>query len=129
MIDSPDEAARDIPLTVLSAATHRRDPDAGAILKALASALKGLTAHDENTASIFIELTEQGRGKTPAADLWRQIMAADLSFFQSETAQSLRAEGRAGALLLLLDRRGVSVSEEERARIVGCSDVEVLDVC
>jgi hypothetical protein len=128
VIDSPDEAARDIPLTVLSAALHRRDPDAGAILKALASALKGLTAHDENTASIFIELTEQGLGKTPAADLWRQIMAADLSFFQSETAQSLRAEGRAGALLLLLDRRGVSLSEGERARIVGCSDVEVLDV-
>ncbi|MFE0791446.1 hypothetical protein ACFW4O_06040 [Streptomyces mutabilis] len=132
MIDSPDEAARDIPLTVLSTALHRRDPDAGAILQALASALKGLTAHDENTASIFIELTEQGLGKTPAADLWRQIMAADLSFFQSETAQSLRAEGRAegraGALLLLLDRRGVSLSEGERARIVGCSDVEVLDV-
>ncbi|MFE0785952.1 hypothetical protein ACFW4T_06545 [Streptomyces mutabilis] len=132
----PDEAARDIPLTVLSAALHRRDPDAGAILQALASALKGLTAHDENTASIFIELTEQGLGKTPAADLWRQIMAADLSFFQSETAQSLRAEGRdegrvegrVGALLLLLDRRGVSLSEGERARIVGCSDVEVLDV-
>ncbi|MGC9477967.1 hypothetical protein ACP4I1_27915 [Streptomyces sp. WG4] len=128
MIDSPDEAARDIPLTVLSAALHRRDPDAGAILQALASALKGLTAHDENTASIFIELTEQGLGKTPAADLWRQIMAADLSFFQSETAQSLRAEGRAGALLLLLDRRGVEVSEEERARIAGCGDMGVLDV-
>jgi hypothetical protein len=59
-------------------------------------------------------------------------MAADLSFFQSETAQSLRAEGRAegraGALLLLLDRRGVEVSEEERARIAGCGDMGVLDV-
>jgi hypothetical protein len=127
VIDSPDEAARDIPLTVLSAALHRRDPDADAIRKALASALKGLSADDENTASIFIELTEQGLGKTPAADLWRQIMAADLSFFQSETAQSLRAEGRAGALLLLLDRRGVGVSEEG-ARISGGTDMEVLDV-
>ncbi|MGW5598773.1 hypothetical protein ACWEWL_06730 [Streptomyces rochei] len=144
VIDSPDEAARDIPLTVLSAALHRRDPDADAILKALASALKGLSADDENTASIFIELTEQGLGKTPAAELWRQIMAADLSFFQSETAQSLRAEGRekgraegrvegraegrAEDILLLLERRGVVVSEGERARIVGCGDLDVLGV-
>lgn len=36
VIASPDETARDIPLTVLSAALHRRDPDADAILNALA---------------------------------------------------------------------------------------------
>ncbi|MFE1014190.1 hypothetical protein ACFW4M_23225 [Streptomyces sp. NPDC058794] len=63
-------------------------------------------------------------------------MAADLSFFQSETAQNLRAEGReegraegrAEDILLLLERRGVVVSEGERARIVGCRDVDVLGV-
>ncbi|MET8822415.1 hypothetical protein [Streptomyces rochei] len=59
-------------------------------------------------------------------------MAADLSFFQSETAQSLRAEGRAEGraedILLLLERRGVVVSEGERARIVGCGDLDVLGV-
>ncbi|WP_455431693.1 hypothetical protein, partial [Streptomyces capillispiralis] len=95
VIDSPAEAARDIPLTVLSAALHRRDPDADAILNALAKALKGLSADDESTAGTFIELMEQGLGKTPAADIWRHLMAVDLSFFQSETAQKLRAEGRA----------------------------------
>lgn len=88
VINSPEEAARDIPLTVLSAA------------------LKDLLADGENTAGILIELTEQGLGKTPAADLWRYLMAADLSFFQSQTAQNLRAEGRAEDVLLLLDRRG-----------------------
>ncbi|MCQ4204963.1 hypothetical protein M4J06_003336 [Streptomyces coelicoflavus] len=132
VINSPDEAARDIPLTVLSAAVHRRDPDAGAILKALATALKDLSADDESTASKFIELTEQGLGTTPAANLWRQIMAADLSFFQSQTAQNLRAEGRAvgraEAILLLLGDRGVEVSEEARERILGCQDLEVLDL-
>ncbi|WP_431331341.1 hypothetical protein ACPZ13_35340 [Streptomyces sp. IPPR8] len=55
----------------------------------------------------------------------------DLSFFQSETAQRLRAEGRAEGraedILLLLERRGVEVSEEERARITGCTDMGVLD--
>ncbi|MEV8295551.1 hypothetical protein ACFVLG_35180 [Streptomyces rochei] len=125
-------------------AKYRLPPVLLVVLKALASALKGLSADDENTASIFIELTEQGLGKTPAAELWRQIMAADLSFFQSETAQSLRAEGRekgraegrvegrvegrAEDILLLLERRGVVVSEGERARIVGCGDLDVLGV-
>jgi hypothetical protein len=130
VIDSPEEAARDIPLTVLSAALHRRDPGADAILKALATALKGLLADDENTAGILIELTEQGLGKTPAADLWRHLMAVDLSFFQSQTAQNLRAqgraEGRAEDILLLLDCRGIEVSEEDRERIAGCTDLDTL---
>ncbi|MFC7808427.1 hypothetical protein [Streptomyces olivaceus] len=81
-----------------------------------------------------------GLGTTPAANLWRQIMAADLSFFQSETAQNLRAEGRekgreegraagrAEDILLLLRNRGIQVSEEERARIVGCGDLDTLGV-
>lgn len=132
VIDNPDEAARDIPLTVLSAALHSRDGEADAILNALAKALKGLSADDENTAVIFIELTEQGLGKTQAADLWRHLMAVDLSFFQSQTAQQLRAEGRAEgraeAVLLLLGHRNVEVSEEDRERILGCGDPDVLDV-
>ncbi|MEU5522578.1 hypothetical protein ABZ759_18430 [Streptomyces sp. NPDC047860] len=126
VIDSPDEAARDIPLTVLSAALHSRDPEADAILAALAKALKGLSADDENTAVFFIELTEQGLGKTPAADLWRHLMAVDLSFFQSQTAQQLRAEGRAKDLLVLLGHRGVDVSDRDRERIVGCGDPDLL---
>ena len=130
VIDSPDEAARDIPLTVLSAALHRRDPGADAILNALAKALKSVSADDEDTATTFIELTEQGLGTTQAAELWRHLMAVDLSFFQSQTAQQLRAEGRAEGrakdLLLLLGHRGVEVSEQDRERIVGCGDPDVL---
>ncbi|MEU3637846.1 hypothetical protein AB0H23_16705 [Streptomyces albogriseolus] len=58
------------------------------------------------------------------------LRAFDLSFFQSQTAQQLRAEGRAESrakdLLLLLGHRGVEVSEEDRERIVGCGDPDVL---
>ncbi|MGW2895975.1 hypothetical protein ACWDAO_15470 [Streptomyces sp. NPDC001212] len=95
---------------------HRRDPD------------KDLLTDDENTAGILIELTEQGLGKTPAADLWRHLMAADLSFFQSQTAQNLRAEGRAEDVLLRLERQGVEISEEDRERIVGCADLGTLSI-
>ncbi|MFF0104781.1 hypothetical protein [Streptomyces hirsutus] len=132
VINSPEEASRDIPLTVLSAALHRADPAADGILKALATALKGLLAEDESTAGLFIELTEQGLGKAPAAVFWRYLMAADLSFFQSETAQSLRAEGRVEGrvedILRLLQGRGIEVSEEDRERVTGCRDLDTLDV-
>ncbi|WP_217549167.1 hypothetical protein [Streptomyces sp. GbtcB6] len=90
---------------------RRKDP-----LKALAVALKGLQADDEGTASIYIELTEQGLGRTPAADLWRHLIAVDLSVFQSQTAQALRAEGLSEglseALLVVLSGRGVDISEQ-----------------
>src|SRR5687767_1065359 len=70
---------------------------------------------------------------------WRHLMAVDLSFFQSQTAQQLRAEGRAEgeakgqakgqakAVLVLLGHRGVEVGEEDRERIIGCGDPDVLD--
>ncbi|MFF1273717.1 hypothetical protein ACFVZC_09970 [Streptomyces marokkonensis] len=93
-------------------------------------ALKSVSADDESTAGTFTELMEQGLGTTQAADPWRHLMAVDLSFFQSQTAQQLRAEGRAESrakdLLLLLGHRGVEVSEQDRARIVGCGDPDVL---
>ncbi|MFD5538943.1 hypothetical protein ACFWIJ_14165 [Streptomyces sp. NPDC127079] len=100
----------------------------------LGAALKGLQAEDEDTASIYIELTEQGLGKTPAADLWRHLMAVDLSIFQSQTAQALRAEGRseglshglAEALLVVLGGRGIDVSDEARDRITSCDDHDTL---
>ncbi|NUV65041.1 hypothetical protein [Streptomyces sp. CAI-85] len=61
-------------------------------------------------------------------------MAVDLSFFQSETAQKLREEGREEGLvesrvkdiLILLAHRGVEVTEADRERIVGCDDLDVL---
>ncbi|MEU5311018.1 hypothetical protein [Streptomyces sp. NPDC021562] len=110
-------------MTPRSARRRRETPTP---LTALAAAPKGLQADDEDTASIYIELTEQGLGKTPAADLWRHLMAVDLSIFQSQTAQALRAEGLAEALLVVLGGRGVDVGDEARDRITSCDDHDTL---
>ncbi|MFF1662342.1 hypothetical protein ACWGLJ_30745 [Streptomyces sp. NPDC055898] len=126
-----DAAARDIPLATLSAITHGKDPNAGAILKALAAALQTV---DEDTAMIFAELTELGLGSAPASQIWRDLMSVDLSFFRSETSQRLRsegramgrAEGRAEDILRILSKRGIAVSEQVRERVVSCSDLDVL---
>ncbi|MET8173121.1 hypothetical protein [Streptomyces clavifer] len=139
-VTDPSAAARDVPLAAFSAITHGKDPNAPAILKALAAALKTV---DEETAVIFGELTELGLGKTPAAQIWRDLMAVDLSFFRSETSQRLRAEGRAEgkteglaegkteglaeAVVRVLERRGVFVGRDVSDRIHRCTDTCVLD--
>jgi len=128
VITDPSTAARDIPLATLSAITHAKNRNAPAILKALAVALKTI---DEETARIFAELTELGLGSNAlAAETWRQLMSVDLSFFRSETSQRLRAEGRAEGraedVLLILDTRGVEVSEAARERIASCTDLDAL---
>ncbi|GGY74439.1 hypothetical protein GCM10010327_00130 [Streptomyces nitrosporeus] len=127
VVTDPSTAARDIPLATFSAITHGKDPNAAAILEALASALKTL---DEETAVIFGELTELGLGDSPAAHIWRDLMAVDLSFFRSESSQRLRAEGKAEgkaeAVVQVLEQRGFAVPEEARDRIRACADTEVL---
>ncbi|MER8087003.1 hypothetical protein ABTZ57_18210 [Streptomyces sp. NPDC094048] len=75
------------------------------------------------------ELTELGLGSAPAAQIWRDLMSVDLSFFRSETSERLRsegrAEGRAEDILRILSKRGIAVSEQVRERVVSCSDPDV----
>ncbi|MER7106442.1 hypothetical protein [Streptomyces sp. NPDC000229] len=85
------------------------------------------------------ELIAQGLGKRPVAQLWRQLMANDLSFYTSPVSEELRDQGRlegrtegraeqaAKNVLLLLQRRAIPVSDEVRARITGCGDLELLE--
>ncbi|MGW1743607.1 hypothetical protein ACWCPQ_32970 [Nocardia sp. NPDC001965] len=141
VITDPAEAADDIPLTALSAITHASDPRINAILKALATALRGEDADD---LAIFGELTELGLGDTPAADIWRRLMTVDLSFFRSQTAERLRSEGRtegiaegrtegrtegiAGSIVRVLTRRGLTVDTDVRQRIEACAEIETLQL-
>ncbi|MFF9685234.1 hypothetical protein [Streptomyces sp. NPDC014623] len=127
-VTDPSVAARDVPLAAFSAITHGKDPNAAAVLGALATASKTV---DEETATLFGELTELGLGDTPAAQIWRDLTALDLSFFRSASSQRLRAEGKAEgkaeAVLTILERRGITVRDGVRSRILGCVDVETLD--
>lgn len=95
VITDPAEAAEDLALAVLAAVTHAKEPDVGAILKALSAALRDVP---EDVADPLTELTAQGLGKLPAADLWRNLMAVDLSFYKSPISQEIRGgRGSAGA--------------------------------
>jgi len=55
----------------------------------------------------------------------------DLSFFTSPLSQEIRTEGRVETkikdILMLLDGRGVPVSDADRHRITSCDDLDTLD--
>ena len=131
VITNPAEVRKDLALATLSAITHATHPDAGAILKSMTTVLRDTP---QNLADPIIELIAQGLGKHPAAQLWRKLVAVDLSFYKSDLSEEIRDEGRAeGAarraaedILEILDVRGIAVPEAVRERITACGDPEIL---
>ncbi|MEV6361501.1 hypothetical protein [Nocardia asteroides] len=123
-ITDPATVVEDLPLAALSAVTHAREADIGAILKAIVAGLRRMGGNE--TTEFYVELIEQGISHTEAAETWRKYMATDLSFFRSESAQKLRAqgrvEGRAEDVLLILRHRGVAVADDAVDRIRTCQD-------
>ncbi|MFD4438364.1 hypothetical protein ACFWPK_01140 [Nocardia sp. NPDC058519] len=80
---------------------------------------------------------------TDAAQLWRDKMDTDLSFFRSESAQRLRAQGReqgfeqgleqglgqgvARSVLTVLTGRGIELSAAQRKLLADTTDVDQLN--
>ncbi|WP_189320854.1 hypothetical protein [Streptomyces flaveus] len=132
LITDPEEARADLALATLSAITHAKDPDVGGILKALSTALQDVP---EAVADPIIEFTAQGLGANRrAGELWRNLVAVDLSFYKSYISEEIRDEGRvqgrvqgrAEDILLVLAARGLDVPDEIRERIIGCDDPDLL---
>ncbi|MFD7132395.1 hypothetical protein [Streptomyces sp. NPDC059894] len=53
-------------------------------------------------------------------------MAVDLSFYKSYLSEEIRDEGRADALLLILEQRGLDIPDDARRRITECHDTDTL---
>ncbi|MGW4162811.1 hypothetical protein [Streptomyces sp. NPDC004788] len=143
VITDPAQARADLVLATLSAITHAGDPDIGAILEALSTALRDVP---ENVADPIVEFTAQGLGNRPAMEIWRNLVAADLSFYKSYLSEEIRDEGRTegraegkaegkaeglaqgsvDAILIILEQRGLDVPDDVRERVTGCDDPEVL---
>ncbi|WP_406412372.1 hypothetical protein OG923_25510 [Streptomyces halstedii] len=133
------EARKDLALATLSAITHADNPDVDAILKTMSVALRDTP---ESIAEPFVELIAQGLGNRPAAQQWRNLVAVDLSFYTSPLSEEIRDEGRAEgraqgrvegcvegqakAVLFVLDRRGIGVTDTIREKITACPDPELL---
>ncbi|SHH99446.1 hypothetical protein SAMN05444521_3111 [Streptomyces sp. 3214.6] len=127
VITDPAEAEEDLVLATLAAITHAGDPAIGDILKALSTALH---EKPEVVADPIIELIAQGLGNRPAKELWRNLVAVDLSFYKSSISEEIRAEARvqtaAEDILIVLEARGLDVPDETRDRVTDCDDLDLL---
>jgi hypothetical protein len=132
VIEDPEEARADLALATLSAITHAKEAAVDGILKALSTALRDVP---EAVADPIIEFTAQGLGvNRRAGELWRNLVAVDLSFYKSYISEEIRdegraqgrAQGRAEDILLVLGARGLDVPDEIRERITTCDDPDLL---
>ncbi|MCG8966445.1 hypothetical protein [Streptomyces sp. CL12-4] len=127
VITDPEEARADLVLAGLAAITHAAEPAVDAILKALSTALRDAP---EDVADPIVEFTAQGLGNRPAKHLWRNLVAVDLSFYKSYISEEIRdegrAQGRAEDVLLVLEQRGLDISDAVRTRVTECGDPNLL---
>jgi len=126
VIDDAAEARRVTELAVLSAMVH----GGGNVETAVKIALAALEAVLELDRDRFLPyfgliraaLSEAGRKAF-------QMHPQGMQFFDESQQQSFtrgRAAEKATDVLDILDARGLAVSDAQRDRIIGCSDLEVL---
>lgn len=127
-ITDPAQAAGDIGYAVLSALLHATSDRAPGILEALADALGTV---ETTEAKHLAETTDAGLGDTAIRKLWRDLMTTQTHRYQSllrqEWTDEGRAEGKASSLLRILEHRGITVDEQARERITGCTDSPTID--
>jgi hypothetical protein len=124
-------ARRQPELAVLSAIAHGGRADPVPVFEALLAALDVV---DRDHASLYTDLV---LAALPAAGqaLLEELMTTTPHRYQSDFARRYfgqgeakgKAEGKATAVLMILDTRGIAVPEDRRAEITACTDLERLD--
>ncbi|MFD9936121.1 hypothetical protein ACFWZ6_23670 [Streptomyces massasporeus] len=125
--------ARHPALATFSAIVHSESANAAAILELLAH---GMRSFDRATAKYWCEWLEVGLENTPVRETWRELEKMVATYFPGrgtlfeETylegkAEGI-AEGKAGAILRVLEKRGIPVPEAVRDRITTCTDLDTL---
>jgi hypothetical protein len=134
------EAARSPELAVLSAMVHGRGDLAGDIARAAFAAVRNL---DEERAALYNDVVLMSL-RAAARTIFEDLMANGTYQYKSDFAKRYVAQGRkegreegraegeaagrALAVLAVLGARGVGVSPAVRERVLGCTDVALLDV-
>ncbi|MEV0176802.1 hypothetical protein AB0I00_37530 [Streptomyces sp. NPDC050803] len=135
-----------VAMAAFSAMAHSRSPQGLAILEPLARVLAGMD--NKKAANYFYDILDQGLGKTRAGAKWREIMSfvsyfpgrgtvRETAYLEGKTEGEAKGEakgeargearGEAKSVLRNLTNRGIPVSEDVRARISSCTDLDLLD--
>lgn len=125
-VEDPAQAEIVPELAVLSAIAYGQDPTS---LNVITAALTAVSTLDESRAALYADLVMASIGEAVAKEL-EAMVATGKYELQSEFAKKYfaqgeaegEAKGRAAMLLRVLDRRGLAVSNEQRALIEACQD-------
>lgn len=132
-----DRARTNVGFAVFSALTHSRTESAREILEVLAEALGSTEAENGKFLS---ELVEAGLDGTGSFEIWRDLMITGnyphVSQWRAQATEQGIEQGieqgsvktRIEDILRILARRNMSVSEDDRAVIEGCTDMDTLEV-
>lgn len=129
-----DERAQQAPeLAVLSAMAHARgDP---LVAARITRAMRRACAHLEpERAAVYYDIVERLLTQAARTALEEMMELRDYKFKSAFSRKHIaigraegKAEGKAEAVLAVLNRRGVAVSDQERQRILTCTDLAVLE--
>lgn len=131
VVANHDVARANPELSVLSVIAHGGDEleQALAVGQAGLSAVEALQKLDAERAMIYFDLI-----RAALSDAARKAIDAMISQkyeFQSDFARRYiaegKAEGRATSVIGVLEARGIVLTAEERARILACTDLDILD--
>jgi hypothetical protein len=123
VVENPDLARQYPELGVLSVMAHGRGEPARAarIAQTTAQALVSLSYEDR---MLYSDIIDSHLGDAARKAL---TMIPEGYQFQSRFGNQRFAEGKALALLAVLDARGLTVTVDERKRIVACTDLDPLE--
>jgi len=132
IITDAERAIGDPYLAMLSVMAHGQgDQDVAlAIAQATAAAIRTLPRQDQRLLYWFIILSSLGEAARKAFEMLPNIQP-----FLSETQRRVfaeaeakgKAEGKAEDILKILAKRGISMAEAQRQRILDCADLAMLD--
>ena len=126
VIIDADQAKRDPELAVLSLMAHGKGDTQIAVSIALA-ATASLGQLSEEQRVLYLALIESALGDAARKAFEMHPQTEKLmSSWQRGSFEKGRAESRAADVLDVLDARGLSVTNEQRERILSCSDLELL---
>ena len=127
VVDDAQQARQDVELAVLSALCQERTSDKEEVpraAEAAAATLDACSTLPDDRAVLYSDLLLAWFSQA----VREALMSIPAGYqFQSEFARKHQALGRAEAVLAVLDARGLAVTDEQRKRIEGTTDLEVLD--
>jgi hypothetical protein len=133
-IEDGDAARREPELAILSAFTHAQNPDTELAARVAFAALTACLDLDNEKALSYADVVRALLSQAAQAAL-EAIMQASQRDYQSEFARRYvaegkvegKAEGKAEAVLRVLSRRGLEVTDAQRASVLACADVGTLE--